>query len=329
MNSTLQRAGGSQQKSSGMDYQRIAKGLGWFSVGLGLAEIAAPGSITKLIGVRENGKERTMLRSPLFGMREVAAGIGILTQPQPHGWMWSRVAGDIVDIGSLASALRSSDNDRKRVAGALVAVLGVTALDYLCAENLRQSSRGMGRTQMGVGQENRSGQTSKSVWVNKSPEEVYSFWHNFENLPRFMEHLESVRTMDDRRSHWKAKGPLGRTFEWDAQIEQDQPNRLITWRSVEGSGLSNSGAVRFEPGPGGRGTMIRVHLSYDPPMGTNIASMFGAGVGQMLTSDLRVFKQVMETGEVIQSDASIHTGMHPAQPPRQARGIAEMQPVRA
>jgi len=323
-----------REKSSNFDYERIPNGLGWFSLGLGLAEIAAPGTIAGIAGVQDTTTKRTILRSPLYGMREVAAGAGILMQDRPAGWLWSRVAGDLVDISTLALALGSPENDRRKVTGALVAVLGITALDYLCAQNLTQQQQRQQREGISsAGRRNSPNQTIKTIWVNKSPEEAYSFWRKFENLPRFMHHLESVETMPDGRSKWRAVGPMGKTYEWEARTEQDQPNRLIAWKSVENSDIQNSGTVFFEPGPGGRGTIIRVDLSYDPPggaVGSGLAKLLGKDGSQMLRDDLRAFKQVIETGEVLQSDASIHKGMHPGQPPKEPYRIkSKPEPVLA
>jgi uncharacterized membrane protein len=290
--------------------ERLANGLGWFSIGLGLAEIAAPGKVAELIGIRDEDRTRSLLR--FYGMREIAAGVGILTQPQPAGWLWGRVAGDMLDLASLASAMSSDVSDKSRVAMATAAVLGVTALDVMCAQQLGQNGT--------LGERDRS-QVSKTVIINRSPEEVYQNWRQFENFPKFMKHLEEVRMSDDRRSHWKAKAPAGRTVEWDAEITEDQPNSLIAWRSLEGSDVQNSGRVRFERAAGGRGTVVRVEMQYAPPagvVGATIAKLFGEEPGQQLDEDLRRFKQIMEIGEIAKSDASIHSGMHAAQPPEKA-----------
>jgi len=136
------------------------------------------------------------------------------------------------------------------------------------------------------------------VTVNKSPGELYRFWRNFENLPRFMNHLESVKVIDGNRSHWVAKAPLGMTVEWDAVIHNEQENELIAWRSLEGADIPNAGSVRFERAPGGRGTIVKVALEYDPPagkVGATIAKLFGEEPEQQVEEDLRRFKQVMET----------------------------------
>ncbi|HEX8492842.1 MAG TPA: SRPBCC family protein [Pyrinomonadaceae bacterium] len=141
----------------------------------------------------------------------------------------------------------------------------------------------------------------KSVTVNKSPEELYRFWRNFENLPRFMDHLESVHVEGDGgRSHWVAKAPAGTTVEWDAEIYNEKENELIAWRSLEGADVDNAGSVRFEPAPEGRGTTVRVSLKYDPPggvIGSTFAKLFGEEPSQQIEEDLRRFKQVMEAGE--------------------------------
>jgi uncharacterized membrane protein len=292
--------------------QKIANGLGWFSLGLGLAEVAAPGAVANLIGIRDDNRNRSLLRSPLYGMREIAAGAGILTQQNPASWMWGRVAGDLLDLSTLAVAMQSDQNDRRRVTTAMAAVMGVTALDLICAQQLsRESVRSSVRPR-------EFHHALKTITVNKSPEEVYRFWRNLENLPSFMQHLESVQTTGDGRSHWRAIGPGGKPFQWDAEIVRDEPNRLIEWRSLEGSEVENSGSVRFELAGGGRGTVIRVELQYDAPggaFGRGFAKLLGREPGQQIDDDLRAFKQVMETGEVVRSDASIHMGMHPAQPP--------------
>jgi len=290
--------------------QQLANGLGWFSIGLGLAEIVAPSKVAQLIGVRDEDKTRSLLR--FYGMREIAAGVGILTQPNPAGWMWGRVAGDLLDLSTLMSTMRSDDTDRGRAATATAAVLGVTALDVLCAQRLSDRAGEDGASRRG------GVQVRKTISISRSPEEVYRFWRQFENLPRFMDHLESVQDLGGGRSHWRAKAPAGRTVEWDAEIIDDQPNSFIAWRSLEGADVDNSGSVSFERASGGRGTVVRVELEYAPPggaVGALFAKLFGEEPGQQIDDDLRRFKQIIEVGEVVKSDASIHPGMHPAQPP--------------
>lgn len=293
--------------------ERIANGLGWFSIGLGLAEIAAPGKLANLIGLRDRTRRRTLMR--IYGLREIAAGVGILSQQRPAAWMWGRVAGDLLDLTALGSAMTSSREDRARIGTATAAVLGVTALDVLCARQLSGASTSGPMSKDGVQR------VTKTIIVGRSPAEVYGFWRDFNNLATFMRHVESVQMTGDNRSHWKVNAPGGNTVEWDAEIVDDQPNTRIAWRSLEGSDISHSGSVRFEPAPGGRGTLVRVELQYAAPagiVGANIAKLFRAEPGQQVEDDLRAFKQVMETGEIARSDASIHRGMHPARPEAKA-----------
>ena len=283
--------------------ERIATFLGWFSIGLGLAEVLAPKSFAKFIGSK--GKRTSFIRYAC-GLREITAGIGILTTPRPAEWVWARVAGDAMDLTALGVALTSDDTDRGRLTAAAVAVLGVTALDIYDAQKLSTDTGAHG----GMSQVN-------TLTINRPPEEVYSFWRDFQNLPRFMSHLESVQVIDDRRSHWVANTRTGATVEWDAEITEDRPNQFIAWRSLDGADVDNWGTVRFDPAPGNRGTEVRVEIEYNPPggaLGAGIAKLFGDAPEQKIKGDLCRFKQVMETGEVVHSDASIHSGPHPAYP---------------
>jgi uncharacterized membrane protein len=141
----------------------------------------------------------------------------------------------------------------------------------------------------------------KSLTINREPAELFSFWRNFENLPRFMKHLEEVRVTGEGRSHWVAKAPAGTTVEWDAEVYNEKENEMIAWRSLEGSQVDNAGSVHFTPAPGGRGTQVRVVLKYDPPagvIGAAVARLFGESPAQQIDEDLRRFKQLMEAGEV-------------------------------
>jgi uncharacterized membrane protein len=141
----------------------------------------------------------------------------------------------------------------------------------------------------------------QAVTINRSPDELYRFWRSFENLPKFMSHLVSVQTLDQRRSHWVARAPAGRTVEWDAEIINEIPGELIGWRTLHGADVVSAGSVRFKPATGGRGTEVHVRLQYSPPggkIGAAIAWMLGHEPSQTILEDLRTFKQLMEAGEV-------------------------------
>ena len=132
-----------------------------------------------------------------------------------------------------------------------------------------------------------------------------------------MTHLEEIRKLDDKHSHWKAKGPVGFTFEWDAEITEDRPNERLAWASVPGSSVHSAGSVNFKQRPTGRGTVVEVEMRVDPPggaIGAKIAKLFGKEPGQQVSDHLRAFKQIMETGHLTRSDASFGTIRAPGQP---------------
>ena len=270
--------------------KRLAKGLGWFSVGLGLAELLAPRAIAKISGV--SNTHTGLIR--LYGARELASGIAIFAQEKPTEAVWARVGGDALDLVSLGVAGTSPNVKLGRLAFATANVLAVTALDVICALQLSNGNQGI--------------HAKGTCVVNCAPEEVYEFWRNFQNLPRFMRHVESIEDLGDGRSHWTVKGPAGMNVEWDATMIADVPSEVITWRSLENSDVDHAGAVRFERAPGNRGTIVKVNLQYEPVggvIGASIAKLFGEEPEQQLDVDLRRFKQVMEVGEVVVSEATL------------------------
>jgi uncharacterized membrane protein len=290
--------------------KRLAKGLGWFSIGLGMTELLCPRAIAKISGVPNS---RTGLIR-LYGLREIAAGIAIFSQKEPAAGLWSRVAGDALDLASLGMAFTSPDAKRGRVAFATANVLAVTALDLIAAKQLSTGNPGI--------------HAQASCIVNRTPDEVYCFWRNFENLPRFMKHLKSVNDLGDGRSRWKATGPAGMNVEWEATIIADVPGEVITWRSLENSDVDNAGAVRFEAAPGDRGTIVKVNIQYNPPagvVGATVAKLFGEEPEQQLDDDLRRFKQVLEVGEVVVSDATLMGTGYFAQRPARPADVAELE----
>jgi uncharacterized membrane protein len=148
---------------------------------------------------------------------------------------------------------------------------------------------------------------TRSVTINRPREAVYECWRDFRNLSQFMAHVQSV-TAAGSRSHWVVSAPAGQTVEWDAEMVEDRPGELIAWRSLPGSEIQNEGVVRFTQAPADRGTEVHVDLRYDAPAGkagAAVATLFGEEPTQQLQDDLRRFKQVMETGEVVRSDGSL------------------------
>ena len=147
----------------------------------------------------------------------------------------------------------------------------------------------------------RGNHVEEAVTVNKPAEELYRFWRRLENLPRFMQHLESVEQVSDTVTRWRARGPGGATIEWNAEIINDVPGQLIAWRSVEGSDVVSAGSVHFDEALGDRGTRIRVRLQYSPrggKAGVAVARLIGRDAATEIREDLRRLKQLLEAGEV-------------------------------
>jgi uncharacterized membrane protein len=259
--------------------ERIARGLGWFSIGFGVAQMVAPRAMARLTGL-----PLPPLATRLCGLREVACGIGILTQPEPRPWVQARIAGDAMDLAVCAGALLVPGTDRRRALATTGALAGVTLLDAYCSRELARTGRRHGPRHV-----------IEIVEVSRPAEELYRFWRALENLPSVMPHLKSVQALDERHSHWVATAHDGERVEWDAELIDDAPGRCIAWRSVEGARIFHAGSVQLEALPGGV-TEVRVELLYDPPpdsLGDAVLRLFGRGVREG-RADLARFKQLME-----------------------------------
>jgi uncharacterized membrane protein len=140
----------------------------------------------------------------------------------------------------------------------------------------------------------------RAIRIGKSPDDLYRFWRNLENLPRFMSQHVEIRRLDDKRSHWQLQSLAGATFEWDAEIINDLPNELLAWRSLDNADIDHAGSVHFE-GDGAGGSTVTVIMEYRPPagrIGAEIARLLGQEPAQVLEKDLQRFKQLMESGEI-------------------------------
>jgi uncharacterized membrane protein len=269
------------------DRETLNRSLGWFSIGLGLTQLLAPKALGRAIGV---GDQSTMMR--LCGMREIASGVGLLSGKAPAAFSTARVLGDVMDLALLGASLGSAQANPSRIAAAATAVASVTAVDVYASKLDIQNS--MARASQDV-------PVTVTLAINSPPEKLYEFWRKFENLPRFMQNLESVRETGDRTSHWIAKVPGGVRLQWHSEIVDDQPNQFISWRTREGSELNHCGSVRFDAGPGGRGTIVRVEMYYGLPGGRvaqQAAKLFSVAPESVIREDLRRLKQLIETGEV-------------------------------
>jgi uncharacterized membrane protein len=293
----------------------LASYLGWFSLALGAAQVLAPRGVARAIGLRPTAATTAIMRG--LGVREIVNGAGIVAQPASKEWLGARVGGDVLDLALIGAALLNSERPmRTLLAGA--AVLGVGALDVLGTERLAEARKAPTRRRV-PGHRSR---VLRSITIGVPRNEAYALWRDFANLPRFMEGIESVELLSDGRSRWRARGPAGTSAEWESEIMEDEPDRLIRWRAVEGSTIHHSGSVRFEDAPRGAGTVVTVEMRYAPPGGqiaAGLLKMFRKEPGQQAGDDLRRFKQVLETGEVLLSDATSGSTPRHAQPlPREA-----------
>jgi uncharacterized membrane protein len=140
----------------------------------------------------------------------------------------------------------------------------------------------------------------ETITIQRPREQIFRFWRNYQNLPRFLCHVESVTLVDDNRSHWVVKGPGGRTMEWDAVIHNEVENERIAWRSLPGGDVDHAGTVLFKDALGGRGTELRLELQYNPPggaVGAAAAALLGQEASQQIREDLRRLKRLLESGE--------------------------------
>jgi uncharacterized membrane protein len=278
---------------------RLSRAIGWSSVGIGVAQVAAPGAIARAIGLVED--RRASLAARAMGLANLAIGAGLIVRPARGSRMWARIAGDALGAGLLALAASGRRASDRRIMFALAASGTILALDALAARRLLR-----GRTTPTP--------LAFAITINKTPAEVYAFFRQFENLPRFMDYLEAVETQGSRHSHWRARLPLGRVIEWDAEITEDRPDELIAWQTVDRSLFAHRGRVTFASAPGDAGTEVRVAMEIGVAGVQPSRTLANLLAGSQIKGDLRRLKQVMETGEVLLSDASAVRGKHPAQP---------------
>lgn len=311
-----------------MTHDKLTRTLGWASAGLGVPLLLSAAPAARALGIRDGTRQRATMTA--VGARELASAAGLLGQRGPT-WLWTRVAGDLMDLALLGQAVRSrivpprafktalKQDDRVRLGRTLfatAAVIAVTGVDVYAAVT---RSRGAKR-------QPRDGMVSltASVTVSQPRDEVYARWRQFERLPDFMAHLDDVTVTGPRTSHWRATAPFGQTVEWDAQITYDIPGHRLGWQSVHGSEIRNEGDVRFTPAPNEQDTEVHVRIRYSMPagkLGEALARYLGEDPHQQLDDDLRRFKQVLETGEIVRSEgapwgkrARREFPQHPARP---------------
>lgn len=269
--------------------ERLARALGWFSISLGAAQILAPRGLARFIGVNPRP---ALLR--MLGAREITSGIGILTGGRkPAGAMWSRVAGDAMDLALLGAALTSPASKKGRVAAAAAAVAGVTALDVICSQNLSRSQNDAAETKIEI---------ERSITVGKSASELYSLWREPNTLRQIMRHFAEITPLGANAAHWKINAlPLGRVIEWNTNNTEDRAGEFISWKSADQTQFSNEGSVSFRPATGNRGTVVTLRFRFAPPggaAGMAAAKLFDFVPDKLVGQSLRSFKSLAETGEI-------------------------------
>jgi uncharacterized membrane protein len=292
------------------DVEPLARALGWFSLGLGLAQLAVPRRVAHLIGLPGHEDDQKVMRA--VGLRECASGLGILAQAKPTPWLWSRVGGDAMDLALLRSAMDSPGTRKDRVTAATLAVLGITAADLLVSTRMTTEPSAPYEAMQA-----RDVPVMAAVTVQAPVSQVFTIWDGFQGLPRFMSDAASVQITGERQSRWTVTGPAGMRLEWNVVITDSRPNEQITWRSAEASMFSAEGTVRFRTAPGQRGTHVIFDAHFSPPggeLGKKIAQPLADVLAVKIGNDLRRFKQLIEVGEIVHSDDSVVPGPNPAQP---------------
>ena len=271
----------------------LAQGLGWFSIGLGVAELLSPRSVTRPLGLR--GREG-LIRA--YGLREIATGVGILASRDPAPWVWGRIGGDVLDMATVATGIAGRRPRTGNAALALLLLAGVGALDLLCAQQLSRRDRGKpGRASSG------EPEVERSITIGKPAEELYQRWRDPATVPRVAAFFATVSPASDgNRARWRVEGLLGRSHEGEVEIVDDRPGEHIGWRSLPGSDVPNEGSIHFRPAQGGRGTVATLRVRFDPPggaLGEAGMKLLGALVPATVADKvLHRFKSLVETGEI-------------------------------
>jgi len=250
----------------------LGRGLGLFSIGLGIAELAAPNQLARWMGVDDCGSTVPILRA--FGAREALTGIGLLAKPQAAMGPWARVIGDALDMAYLTWAFNEKSVGKRRTVIALGIVAGALAIDTYAA---------MRRRRMFFGNPIR-----RTITIDRTPQEVYALWRDFERAPEFMTWVEAVQDLGDGRSHWKVRSPAGVAFEFDSEVIEDIPGQKIAWRSLPGAAVHNRGQVMFAPAIGGRGTDVFLDMQVTPVLAKTVAS-------EKAKQDLQNLKTLLES----------------------------------
>jgi uncharacterized membrane protein len=214
---------------------------------------------------------------------------------------WERVASIAAGAALLWFAVKRAKGKRLATTAAIgLLSRGVTGYCGVSALLGRGSDRSNTKVALGGP---RGVHVYESVVIDRPHHELFAFWRDFSNLPRFMEHLDDVQVLTPTRSVWTAKAPAGMRVKWEAEVINEIEGELIGWQSTENADVATAGSVRFVPTADGR-TEIIVHLQYEPPagrLGSLVASLFGEEPSQQVRADLRRLKELLEHNDVPRS----------------------------
>lgn len=292
----------------------LSRALGWASLGLGIAQLAAPQRLADLAGLADGSRTRAIVR--LLGLREAATGAGILAGANPVPWMWGRVGGDAIDLALIASAIDTRGTNRTRLAGAAAITAGMTAIDAICSARLTMAPAPRPAPPA------EAVRVATAITVQAPSRRVYEALANAQTLPRFVESFAEIDVQDQRLTRWTVTLPGGMPLHWDVELTEEAPGERIAWRTREGSAFPASGQIDLRPSPANQGTEVRFTAAFDPPggeLGAKIGDLFTGAIGTKIHNDLRRFKQLIDLGEIVQSDASVAGGPHPARPSAEDR----------
>ena len=271
-----------------MNAPATARALGWFSLGLGAVETAAPNALARWLGTRR----RPGLVRAAYGLREVGVGAALLTTSRPRPWVWARVAGDVLDLATLAAALGGRRANRGAVGMALASVAAVTALDVRTALAL-----GDGADRAGAPPDAET--VHGEVTVDRPPEEVYWAWRDPVTVATMLQPFLKVHARSPMLADLQPRTPLGRVLRWSWDVPDERPGEFMRFRSLPGSTVPNEGTATLRPTADGRGTHLVVEARYRAPGGRlAIRALSGLGVVPQTALDeaLRRFKDLVESG---------------------------------
>lgn len=259
----------------------VARRLGWFSLGLGIAEVVAAGPLSQFLGT----KRKDLLQ--ICGFREIATGVVLLASSRPASALWLRLAGDAVDLALIRQAWKSPHARRGNVSAALAVTGGITAIDLWAARAAAQHPTPPQHI-------------CRSITVNRPAAELYEWWRDPQGLGRIMGHVANVTATGETSTHWALKIPDSHPLSWDAEIHDDLEHGLLRWHAPPGQDIETDGTVRFSPAPGDRGTEVTLNFRFHSthPGLAAAAAHLGMIPDMAAMHALRRFKSLVETGEL-------------------------------